>query len=117
MARLQNMPSLTIAQAQLNSFGIRWQISQNLPRTPPQSSSELGVLFDTAIGNSLAAMLGNIPVIMPGPNDLIPRQRDCVEVAPVRIIGGVRPQNFDVGYRPDGVRIAFDTKTLNDLKV
>ena len=32
----------------------------------------------------------------------------------MRIIGGVRPQNFDVGYRPDGVRIAFDSKTLND---
>jgi len=34
----------------------------------------------------------------------------------VRIIGGIRPQNFDVGYRPDGVRIAFDSKTLNDRK-
>lgn len=32
----------------------------------------------------------------------------------MRIIGGVRPQNFDVGYRPDGVRFAFDSKTLND---
>ncbi len=39
---------------------------------------------------------------------------DCVEVGPVRVIGGVRPQNFDVGYRPDGVRFAFDSKTLND---
>jgi hypothetical protein len=37
-----------------------------------------------------------------------------VEVGPVRIIGGVRPQNFDVGYRPDGVRFAYDSKTLND---
>ena len=34
----------------------------------------------------------------------------------MRIIGGVRPQNFDVGYRPDGVRFAFDSKTLNDRK-
>jgi hypothetical protein len=32
----------------------------------------------------------------------------------MRIVGGVRPQNFDVGYRPDGVRFAFDSKTLND---
>lgn len=39
---------------------------------------------------------------------------DCVELGPVRVIGGVRPQNFDVGYRPDGVRFAFDSKTLND---
>jgi hypothetical protein len=37
-----------------------------------------------------------------------------VELGPVRVIGGVRPQNFDVGYRPDGVRFAFDSKTLND---
>ncbi len=32
------------------------------------------------------------------------------------MIGGVRPQNFDVGYRPDGLRFAFDSKTLNDAK-
>ena len=32
----------------------------------------------------------------------------------MRVIGGVRPQNFDVGYRPDGIRFAFDSKTLND---
>lgn len=116
MALLQNMPALTIAQAQLAIFGTRWQISQNLPRTPPQSSSELGALFDSAIGNSLAIMLGNIPVITPNPNDLIPQQRDCVEVGPVRVIGGIRPQNFDVGYRPDGIRIVSDSKTLNDLQ-
>jgi hypothetical protein len=28
----------------------------------------------------------------------------------------VRPQNFDVAYRPDSVRFAFDSKTLNDTK-
>lgn len=33
-----------------------------------------------------------------------------------RVIGGVRPQNLDVCYRPDGIRFAFDSKTLNDLK-
>jgi len=48
--------------------------------------------------------------------ELVASERDCVEVGPVRIIGGVRPQNFDVGYRPDGVRFAFDSKTLNDTK-
>ena len=37
-----------------------------------------------------------------------------VEVGPVRVIGGVRPQNFDVGYRPDAIRFAFDSKSLND---
>jgi len=42
-------------------------------------------------------------------------QADCVEVGETRTTGGVRTQNFDVCYRPDGVRFAFD-KTLNDAK-
>ena len=29
------------------------------------------------------------------------------------IVGGIRKQNYDVAYRPDGVRFAFDSKTLN----
>lgn len=62
----------------------------------------------------MAALLGGIQVVVPNPNALTSAQSDCVEVGPVRIIGGVRPQNFDVGYRPDGVRFAFDSKTLND---
>jgi len=59
-------------------------------------------------------MLGGIPIVSPNANSLTPSSPDCVEVGPVRIIGGVRPQNFDAGYRPDGVRFAFDSKTLND---
>jgi hypothetical protein len=66
-------------------------------------------------------MLGGLPIVTPSANSLTPspppagsRHSDVVEVGPVRIIGGVRPQNFDVGYRPDGVRFAFDSKTLND---
>jgi hypothetical protein len=46
---------------------------------------------------------------------LLPAATDCVEVGEFRVIGGVRPQNFDVGYRPDGVRFVLDSKTLNDL--
>ncbi len=61
-------------------------------------------------------MLGDIPIVTPGANDLISRQADCVELGPTRVVGGVRPQNFDVGYRPDGIRFAFDSKTLNDAK-
>src|SRR3989442_692844 len=61
-------------------------------------------------------MLGGIPIVKPNARKLIPADADCVEVGPVRIVGGVRPQNFDVGYRPDGVRFALDSKTLNDLK-
>lgn len=67
-----------------------------------------------AVGRALATMLGNIPIATPNSRALTPPQPDCVEVGEVRIIGGVRPQNFDVGYRPDGVRFAFDSKTLND---
>lgn len=32
-----------------------------------------------------------------------------------RVVGGVRTQNYDIMYRPDGVRIAYDSKTLNDF--
>jgi len=115
MATLVSMPAITILQADLARFGQTWTANGGkLSRTPPQSSGELGELFDKVVGHSLASMLGGIPVIRPNPNALIPAQRDCVEVGPVRVIGGVRPQNFDVGYRPDGVRFAFDSKTLND---
>lgn len=71
-------------------------------------------MFDTAVGEALATMLGGVPIVKPTRNALIPSLPDCVEVGPVRVIGGVRPQDFDVGYRPDGVRFAFDSKTLNE---
>lgn len=115
MATLMKMPSIAIAQAELTRFGATWLSNgERLSRTPPQSSGELGKLFDAAIGQALATMLGNIPIVSPNSNLLTPPIADCVEVGPVRVIGGVRPQNFDVGYRPDGIRFAFDSKTLND---
>lgn len=96
-------------------FGETWKANGGrLGRTPPQSSTQLGNLFDAAVGTSLAAMLGDIRIVKPASTALTPALADCVEVGPVRVIGGVRPQNFDVGYRPDGVRFAFDSKTLND---
>jgi hypothetical protein len=117
MAKLVTMPPLIIAQAELARFGIAWTTNGgSLSRTPPQSSGELGRIFDMAVGTALAAMLGGVPITTPSANALTPSLPDCVEVGPVRIIGGVRPQNFDVGYRPDGVRFAFDSKTLNDSK-
>jgi len=76
----------------------------------------LGQIFDRKVGEALANMLGGIPVITPTSTTLCPAQEDAVEVGACRIVGGVRPQNFDVGYRPDGVRFAFDSKTLNDTK-
>jgi hypothetical protein len=115
MASLVSMPPIAIDQEELARFGNTWlQNGGRLSRTPPQSSGELGKLFDTAVGKSLSTMLGSIQLVSPSANSLTPPLADCVEVGPVRIIGGVRPQNFDVGYRPDGVRFAFDSKTLND---
>ncbi len=64
----------------------------------------------------MATLLGGIQIAKPNPNALRPAADDVVEVGPVRIVGGIRPQNFDVGYRPDGVRFAFDSKTLNDVQ-
>jgi len=115
---LQPMPPLAIDSTTLADFGKTWYSSgQSLSRTPPYSSGDLGKLFDTAVGQALAVMLGNIPTVrITDYNTLLPPQPNCVEVGPVRVIGGVRPQNFDVGYRPDGIRIAFDSKTLNDAK-
>jgi hypothetical protein len=115
MARLNHMPPVTVTQSELARFGETWRIrGGSLSRTPPQSSSQLGSLFDAAVGQALSIMLGGIPIVKPMSTALTASVSDCVEVGPVRIIGGVRPQNFDVGYRPDGVRFAFDSKTLND---
>lgn len=117
MPSLQAMPPVTLPATALLPFGTQWTANGGaLSRTPPQSSGELGSLIDAAVGEALAIMLGGLPVISPNSTSLVPAQPDCVEVGPVRVIGGVRPQNFDVGYRPDGVRVAFDSKTLNDRK-
>ena len=111
------MPALVIDVAELRRFGKKWKANSGaLSRSPPYSSGQLGNLFDAAVGEALAQMLGDIPIVSPSSTALVASEKDCVEVGPVRIIGGVRPQNFDVGYRPDGVRFAFDSKTLNDTK-
>jgi hypothetical protein len=117
VADLQQMPKIVIAPHDLRPFGRAWRANNKaLSRTPPHSSMQLGEVFDLAIGKALAKMLGGIPVVTPISTALLPGKKDCVEVGHCRIIGGIRPQNFDVGYRPDGVRFAFDTKTLNDSK-
>src|SRR5258708_4530371 len=117
MATLASMPPIEIDEQELAQFGEVWlRNGQNLKRTPPYSSGQLGQVFDLAVAKALARMLGGIPVVTPSSHALIPAQADCVEAGPVRMIGGVRQQNFDVGYRPDGVRFVFDSKTLNDKK-
>lgn len=111
------MPQLLIPQGTLVPFGQKWnQLGGKLDDKPPATVSELTAIFDEAVGSSLATMLGGIPIIRPSRSHLIPPQSQSgfVEVGPVRVIGAVRPQNFDVGYRPDGIRFVHDTKTLND---
>ena len=116
MPQLHHMPAIEVDKKILTDFGGEWVSNgKRLPRKPPYSGAELGRQFDQAVGKALASMLGGIPVQQPNANSLLPPDTDCVEVGDFRIIGGVRPQNFDVGYRPDGVRFAFDSKTLNDL--
>lgn len=118
MPQLQPMPIVALNSSELANFGTQWTANGGaLSRTPPYSSLQLGEFFDRTIAKQLAVLLGGVPVVAPiSRNALRPPQEDCVEVGEVRIIGGVRPQNFDVGYRPDGVRFAFDSKTLNDNK-
>jgi hypothetical protein len=61
-------------------------------------------------------LLGSVEVVVPNQREIRPAKHDVVEVGPVRIVGGIRAQNFDAGYRPDGARFVFDSKTLNDTK-
>jgi hypothetical protein len=111
------MPSVVYTSSDLKRFGDRWlQNGGALSRSRPESSLEFGELLDARVGDALAQLLGGVPVVKPNANQLTPVLPDCVEVGPVRVVGGVRPQNFDVGYRPDGLRFAFDSKTLNDRK-
>lgn len=118
MAILSAMPRVTVPQARLRAYGRTWRANgESLSRTPPHSSSQLGQEFDSAVARALARMLGGVAVIPPrNANALTPPAADCVELGAARVIGGVRPQNFDVCYRPDGIRFAFDSKTLNDLE-
>lgn len=112
MSPIKPMPSIVVTAQELLPFGQKWTSNQgSLSRTSPCSSTELGVLFDEKVGKALAVMLGDIPVVKPNKNSLVPSLSDCVEIGPCRIVGGIRPQNFDVGYRPDGVRFVYDTKT------
>ena len=123
MANLaDNMPPLVISQTELAAWGKLWLDNVN-PETgkskEPSSfdrkqSVNFASFIDMAFGHALAKMLGDIPVQKPNSNSLLPPMQDCVEVGNVRIIGGIRPQNYDAAYRPDGPRVVFDSKTLNE---
>ena len=120
------MPRIHVPEERLIEWGRIWSGTTGSPRadgTPtgkrPQrfdkrQGMEFGRVFDEAFGAALVEMLGNIPVVKPSATALTPSQADCVEVGTTRVIGGIRPQNYDVAYRPDGPRVVFDSKTLND---
>ena len=111
MANLKHMPPVVLPAERLVEIGKHWKAEDSeLPKTQGEL---VGKLCDETVGNALATMLGGISVKRPKMNSLLPAGPDCVEVGPTRVIGGIRPQNFDVAYRPDGVRFAYDSKTLN----
>lgn len=117
------MPPLNISTHSLSDWGRLWLGNSNpetgRPKRPNcfdrQQSVNFASFIDREFANSLALLLGGIPVRQTSGNVLIPPIPDCVEYGSVRIIGGIRPQNFDAAYRPDGPRVVFDSKTLNDL--
>ena len=126
MPELQGMPEIRIDREALASWGATWLGTEGSPSTDgePQTKRpsrfdraqgiEFARIFDSAFANALAAMLGGVPVVTPNANALTPHQPDCVEVGTTRVVGGIRPQNYDVAYRPDGPRVVFDSKTLNE---
>ncbi len=125
MAELADyMPPLNIATDDLKRWGQLWLGDSN-PETGQsknsrcfdrQQSVNFASFIDIEFAKSLAAMLGGIPITRANGIALTPPVSDCVEVGSVRVIGGIRPQNFDAAYRPDGPRVVFDSKTLNDFK-
>ena len=114
MPVLTQMPAIRFPAAELREIGASWDPDQQ--SLAKEDGERLGRLCDGLVGAALAEFLGDIPIRSPNPRRLLPESADCVEVGPARVIGGIRPQNFDVAYRPDGVRFAFDSKTLNTRK-
>lgn len=121
------MPTVEFDQAKLREFGAAWsqgaevvkkgqreQRSSRLGRIGDYSGANLGVLANQSVAQALSHMLGGFRIVPATGERLLPESQYLVEVGEVRVIGGVRPQNYDVAYRPDGIRFVFDSKTLND---
>ena len=87
-------------------FGAQWTANGGaLSRSAPNSSLQLGNQIDSAVASALATMLGGVSVVKASQKkrtQLHPPDPDCVETAPVTVVGGIRKQNYDVVYRPDG---------------
>ena len=114
MATLGDIGAIETNGTRLRRLGLKWRhAGGSLPRKKDQT--RIGKVFDKAIAEAVAVMLGGIPIATPNQNAITPAGPDCVELGPTRVAGGVRAQNFDVGYRPDGPRFVFDSKTLNSM--
>lgn len=123
---LQAMPPVVVSTSELKKWGGIWNgtsgsVNKSGATTVKKSfrfdkkqGMDFGYTFDGAFAAALAVMLGGISVLRRNSDDLIPPQGNIVEVGRTRIVGGIRPQNYDAAYRPDGPRIVFDSKTLND---
>jgi hypothetical protein len=113
------MSPVILPQKELAAFGAAWLANGGTfdKSSPNHTATKLGGLIDTAVASSLATMLGGVE-ILPGSRKkktaLYPPNPDCVETGHVTLVGGIRKQNYDVCYRPDGARVAFDSKTLNE---
>lgn len=120
-ALADHMPVITPSKDALKEWGALWLGTDGSNGKAKKAncfdrkqSMDFGKVFDQAFGEALAAMLGGVPVRNISSPSLVPPEPNCVEVGEARIIGGIRPQNFDAAYRPDGPRVVYDSKTLND---
>ena len=128
MARLQNIPILSLPASLLTEWGTIWLETTGSPKNGAPTTKapnffdkkqgmDFGKAVDPYVAQILSKMLGDIPIVPitsnPQAPPLLPPQDDCVELGDTRVVGGIRTQNYDIMYRPDGVRIAYDSKTLN----
>lgn len=116
---LQNMPQVQFNPTFLANWGRIWLSSTGRPNNcfnKKQGMDFVKEVIDPAIANALSQMLGSIPIKASVKDSLLPPEPNCIELGDTKVIGGVRPQNYDLAYRPDGLRIAYDSKTLNDKK-
>lgn len=109
MAKLSTMQPININATTLSTWGSKWLINSSFSK---KEAMDFGTEIDKAFGIALASLLSNT-VTYPKSATIMPLSDDVVEIGPTKIIGGIRPQDFDVAYRPDGARVVFDSKTLN----
>lgn len=122
MAALTKIPEILFDIDEMKAWGKIWRgtigskgKTKKANCFDKKQGMDFGKFIDPVIARALSEMLGGISVEKPINNKaLIPPKEDCVEIGDTKVIGGVRSQNFDLVYRPDGIRIAYDSKTLND---